>query len=173
MSATPRVEVEPSVQSGNSPEYKFPVANIETLLHDDLTLQVDCIDRIYLHGYVPELRCLGRSPISSPGTAATGRPPLLISHVTKQFVRAIKAFPTSPHAHRQVQALGAQGRCVAKRYFTLSRHPRRRVLPRVPRSPHASWRPARLRRSRARCGGNNPARQGRTRATRSGSPAML
>jgi len=27
--------------------------NVDTLLRDHVTLQVDCIDRLYLNGYVP------------------------------------------------------------------------------------------------------------------------
>jgi hypothetical protein len=30
--------------------------NVETLLRDHVTLQVDCIDRLYLNGYVPLLQ---------------------------------------------------------------------------------------------------------------------
>ena len=30
--------------------------NIETLLRDHVTLNVDCIDRLYLNGYVPRLQ---------------------------------------------------------------------------------------------------------------------
>jgi len=30
--------------------------NVETLLRDQVTLQVDCIDRLYLNGYVPILQ---------------------------------------------------------------------------------------------------------------------
>jgi len=30
--------------------------NVETLLRDHVTLNVDCIDRLYLNGYVPRLQ---------------------------------------------------------------------------------------------------------------------
>src|SRR6185436_4876816 len=33
-----------------------PMPNVETLLRDHVTLQVDCIDRLYLNGYVPLLQ---------------------------------------------------------------------------------------------------------------------
>ena len=32
------------------------MANVETLLRDHVTLNVDCIDRIYLNGYVARLQ---------------------------------------------------------------------------------------------------------------------
>jgi len=30
--------------------------NVETLLRDHVTLQVECVDRLYLNGYVPRLQ---------------------------------------------------------------------------------------------------------------------
>ena len=36
------------------------MANIETLLRDHVTLQVESIDRIYVHGYVPALQRPGQ-----------------------------------------------------------------------------------------------------------------
>ena len=34
--------------------------NIETIIRDRVTLTVDCIDRLYLNGYVPTLQTSGQ-----------------------------------------------------------------------------------------------------------------
>ena len=34
--------------------------NIETIIRDRVTLTVDCIDRLYLNGYVPRLQTSGQ-----------------------------------------------------------------------------------------------------------------
>ena len=67
--------------------------NVETVLRDRVVLQLDCIDRLYLNGYVPTLQrpdqvvrffCLDRhQPILSPA---------LLKHMTTDFVAAIHTF---------------------------------------------------------------------------------
>jgi hypothetical protein len=67
--------------------------NVETLLRDHVTLQVDCIDRLYLNGYVPTLQRSGnlwwffkehrRSLIFSP---------MLLKKMVDTFVASIDAF---------------------------------------------------------------------------------
>jgi hypothetical protein len=67
--------------------------NIDTILRDHVTLQVKCIDRIYLNGYLPSLQRSGQlayfltthrnNPIPSPA---------LLGQMTQRFVKAIHAF---------------------------------------------------------------------------------
>jgi hypothetical protein len=67
--------------------------NIETILRDHVTLQVECIDRLYLHGYVPGLQRPGqlayfltehrKNPFASPA---------LLGQMTKRFVTAVKDY---------------------------------------------------------------------------------
>lgn len=67
--------------------------NIETILRHHTALQVECVDRVYLNGYVPGLQ--------RPNQLAyflkehRGKPlpsPALLGQMTDRFVAAIKAF---------------------------------------------------------------------------------
>ncbi len=67
--------------------------NINDLLRDHVTLEVECLDRIYLNGYVPKLQTGGQlvrfmierlgKPIPSPS---------LLGKITQGFVAAVKQF---------------------------------------------------------------------------------
>src|SRR3954462_6016580 len=82
-------------QSVHPPGREAPMAtpNIDTIIRDRVTLAVDCIDRLYLNGYVPRLQTSGQivgvlrdhlgNPIPSP---ARLRP------LHDRFVRDVTAF---------------------------------------------------------------------------------
>jgi len=67
--------------------------NIETILRDHVKLQIECIDRLYLNGYLPTLQTEGqmlhfllshrRQPVASP---------VLLAQMTQRFVGAMEAF---------------------------------------------------------------------------------
>ena len=67
--------------------------NIETIIRDRVTLTVDCIDRLYLNGYVPRLQTAGQlvgflrdhlgNPIPSPA---------LLRPLHDRFVRDVTTF---------------------------------------------------------------------------------
>lgn len=67
--------------------------NIETIIRDRVTLTIDCIDRLYLNGYVPRLQTSGQlcwflkehlgNPIPSPA---------LLRPLHDRFVRDVAAF---------------------------------------------------------------------------------
>jgi hypothetical protein len=69
------------------------IPNIETIIRDRVTLTVDCIDRLYLNGYVPTLQTSGQlcwflqehlgNPIPSPA---------LLRPLHDRFVREVAAF---------------------------------------------------------------------------------
>ena len=69
------------------------IPNIETIIRDRVTLTVDCIDRLYLNGYVPTLQTSGQlcwflkehlgNPIPSPA---------LLRPLHDRFVREVTAF---------------------------------------------------------------------------------
>lgn len=72
--------------------------NIETILRDHITLQVDCIDRVYLNGYVPALQRpdqlrwflyqhMGYQFVS----------PAVLKKMTDSFVAAIESFAQENH----------------------------------------------------------------------------
>src|SRR5260370_7126242 len=67
--------------------------NVETILRDHVTLNVDCIDRLYLNGYVPRLQRPENvwwflhehrgHPVVSP---------VLLKKMSESFVEGIRAF---------------------------------------------------------------------------------
>ena len=69
------------------------IPNIETIIRDRVTLTVDCIDRLYLNGYVPRLQTSGQlcwflkehlgNPIPSPA---------LLRPLHDRFVRDVTTF---------------------------------------------------------------------------------
>jgi len=69
------------------------IPNIETIIRDHVTLSVDCIDRLYLNGYVPTLQTSGQlcwflrehlgNPIPSPA---------LLRPLHDRFVRDVTTF---------------------------------------------------------------------------------
>src|SRR5215216_2258072 len=85
-------------RSVHPPAREAPMAtpNIETIIRDRVTLTVDCIDRLYLNGYVPTLQTSGQlcwylkehlgNPIPSPA---------LLRPLHDRFVRDVTTFATS------------------------------------------------------------------------------
>lgn len=67
--------------------------NVNTLLREHVTLDIECLDRIYLNGYIPTLQVPGqlvnflvhhrRQKIPSP---------VLLKRITDQFVQGVRAF---------------------------------------------------------------------------------
>ncbi len=69
------------------------MANIETILRDHVTLRVESIDRLYLHGYVPGLQRPGQLAYFFTKHRGHWLPsPALIGRMTERFVAAIKGF---------------------------------------------------------------------------------
>jgi hypothetical protein len=70
--------------------------NINALLDHHTTFALECIDRLYLNGYVPRLQTPGQlvdflcrhrgNPIPSPA---------LLGHMTQDFVRRVRQFAAS------------------------------------------------------------------------------
>jgi len=69
------------------------MTNINELIRDHVTLEIECIDRLYLNGYVPTLQTGGQlvtflmehlnQPIPSPA---------LLGKITQRFVQNVKSF---------------------------------------------------------------------------------
>ncbi|MFH1115217.1 MAG: hypothetical protein V1792_15010, partial [Pseudomonadota bacterium] len=69
------------------------MTNINDLLRDHVTLEVECMDRIYLNGYVPKLQIGGQ--LVTFMIERLGRPipsPALLGKITQGFVAAVKQF---------------------------------------------------------------------------------
>jgi hypothetical protein len=69
------------------------MANINDLLRDHVSLEVECIDRLYLNGYVSKLQTGGS--LVRFLTDHLGQPipsPVLLGQMTQRFVRAVKEF---------------------------------------------------------------------------------
>jgi len=67
--------------------------NINELLRDHVTLEVECMDRIYLNGYVPKLQTGGQ--LVTFMIERLGKPipsPALLGKITHSFVEAVKQF---------------------------------------------------------------------------------
>jgi hypothetical protein len=67
--------------------------NIETILRDHVTLQIECIDRLYLNGYQPRLQCEGglvHFLLRDPENRVPS--PALLGQMTARFVAAIERF---------------------------------------------------------------------------------
>jgi hypothetical protein len=69
------------------------VATIGELLEEHVTLAVDCLDRLYLNGYVPTLQVPGQLvTFLTKHRGATIPSPALLDRITTQFVQAVRAF---------------------------------------------------------------------------------
>jgi hypothetical protein len=67
--------------------------NVNTLLREHVTLDIECLDRIYLNGYVPTLQMPGQLVSFLLDHRGQKIPsPVLLKHITDQFVQAVKAF---------------------------------------------------------------------------------
>ncbi len=120
--------------------------NVETILREHVTLNVDCIDRLYLNGYVPRLQRPENlwwflhehrgNPVVSP---------VLLKHMVDSFVASIREF-----AERQAIPIvhferGQRKEEIARRYGTLQGEGRSgversgagdgRFVPRLPEGP--------------------------------------
>lgn len=69
------------------------MSNINELLKDHVTLEIECIDRLYLNGYIPRLQTGG--DLVSFLMKQLGKPipsPALLNQITQKFVALIKEF---------------------------------------------------------------------------------
>ena len=69
------------------------MATIGELLEQHVTLTVDCLDRLYLNGYVPTLQVPGQlvTFLTTHG-GATIPSPALLQQRSDRFVREVRAF---------------------------------------------------------------------------------
>src|SRR5206468_11618069 len=66
---------------------------IAALLDGHVTLTVECLDRLYLNGYVPTLQTSGQLvTFLTKHRGATIPSPTLLERMTSQFVQAVRAF---------------------------------------------------------------------------------
>ena len=69
------------------------MANINELLEGHVTLEVECIDRLYLNGYLPSLAT--RGGLIRFLTEHLGKPipsPVLLGQITQRWVEAVKTW---------------------------------------------------------------------------------
>jgi hypothetical protein len=67
--------------------------NIETIIRDRVTLTIDCIDRLYLNGYVPRLQTSGQIVGFLRDHLGYSIPsPALLRPLHDRFVRAVTSF---------------------------------------------------------------------------------
>jgi hypothetical protein len=69
------------------------MANINELLRNHVTLEVACLDRIYLNGYIPNLQIPGQLVTFLVGHRKQKIPsPALLNKMTQRFVQDIKQY---------------------------------------------------------------------------------
>jgi hypothetical protein len=69
------------------------MTNIHDLLREHVTLTVECLDRIYLNGYIPTLQTPGQLVNFLIGHRGQKIPsPVLLGRITQDFVRTVKSF---------------------------------------------------------------------------------
>lgn len=93
--------------------------NVETILRDHVTLQIECIDRLYLNGYLPRLQtegCLVKFLLSDPAHPIPS--PALLGQMTDRFVSAIKKFARDSRVPIVAFEKGQRKEEVAKKRFT-------------------------------------------------------
>ena len=72
--------------------------NVAEVLQDHVTLTVDCVDRLYLNGYVPKLQVSGQ--VAGFMTQHLGYPipsPAIMEKIGARFRRAVNAFAAAHH----------------------------------------------------------------------------
>ena len=90
---------------------------IDELLRDHVTLEVECLDRLYLNGYVPTLQMPGQ--LVTFLTQHRGHPipsPTLLQKMSEAFVQAPKAFATAQQIPLIHFERGARKEDVAAQY---------------------------------------------------------
>lgn len=69
------------------------MTNVNELLRDHVSLTVECLDRIYLNGYIPILQLPGQLVEFLVGHRGHPIPsPVLLGQITQQFAERVKAF---------------------------------------------------------------------------------
>jgi hypothetical protein len=91
--------------------------NVETILRQHVTLNLDCIDRLYLNGYVPGLQRPENlwwflhvhrgNPVVSPA---------LLKQMVDRFVASIRDFAQRHHIPVVIFERGARKEEIARRY---------------------------------------------------------
>jgi len=71
----------------------YAFRNINELLRDHVTLEVECIDRMYLNGYVPTLQVPGQLISFLVGHRKQPIPsPVLLGRMTQKLIQDIKEY---------------------------------------------------------------------------------
>lgn len=72
--------------------------NINTLLKEHTTLGLECVDRLYLNGYIPRLQTPGQLVYFLCKHRGNRIPsPALLGHMTQDFVRRVEDFAREHH----------------------------------------------------------------------------
>ncbi len=69
------------------------MANVNEILRDHVTLAIDCMDRIYLNGYIPNLQVPGQLVNFLTKHRGNVIPsPVLLGKIGQQFVQAVEEY---------------------------------------------------------------------------------
>jgi len=74
------------------------MVNVNEILRDHITLSVDCLDRIYLNGYIPTLQVPGQLVNFLMKQRGASIPsPAILGQIGEQFTDAVKQFAETNH----------------------------------------------------------------------------
>lgn len=74
------------------------MVNVNEILRDHITLSVDCLDRIYLNGYIPTLQVPGQLVNFLMKQRRASIPsPAILGQIGEQFTNAVKQFAETNH----------------------------------------------------------------------------
>ena len=73
------------------------MCNLNELLRDHVSLDIECLDRLYLNGYVPNLQMGGQLVQFLHQRGWQIPSPVLLERLTKEYVAAVKGFAESQH----------------------------------------------------------------------------
>jgi len=71
---------------------EMPEVDINEILKDHVTLDIQCIDRIYLNGYIPTLQTPGQLVNFLHHRGYTIPSPAILSQMTTDYKAAVEAF---------------------------------------------------------------------------------
>src|SRR5215211_6758698 len=74
------------------------MVTINELMRDQVTLEIECLDRLYLNGYVPTLQTSGQVVTFLTQHRGQAIPsPVLLQQMSETFVRAVHALAATRH----------------------------------------------------------------------------
>ena len=117
------------------------MATISSLLADHVSLRIDCVDRLFLHGYVPGLQTQGQVIrfLLDPGFPIPS--PAVLGKIGREYVRAMSASSSITRSRSFVSARAIARRSPGSIFAGPEREGRFGVVPvGVAQEKNSAWR---------------------------------